>query len=262
VGVVGADFDHSKLDFLRERGVDLAGLEVRSDGKTFRWGGIYGDDLNSRETTFTHLNVFEDFQPKIPPDYRNSEYVFLANIGPDLQLDVLNQITSPKLVALDTMNFWIEGNLEQLKQTLTRVDVLVINDSEARQLAGNSNLVLAAAAIQKMGPQILIIKKGENGALLFAGERIFAAPAYPLSGLNDPTGAGDTFAGGFMGYLARCGDTSFESLKQAIIFGSTLASFCVEEFSVDRLVKLNREVILARYETFWQMTSFNQRSGM
>jgi sugar/nucleoside kinase (ribokinase family) len=258
VAVVGDDFDRSKLDFLKARGVDIAGLEVKDGGKTFRWGGEYGFDLNTRETLYTHLNVFENFQPRVPDAYKDSEFVFLANIGPELQNDVLSQIRSPKLVALDTMNFWIDGALPALRKTLARVDVLIINDSEARQLAEEPNLVKASKIIHEMGPRIIIVKKGEHGAMMITEEQFFWAPAYPLEFIFDPTGAGDTFAGGFVGYLAKCGEITHANLKRAIIYGSTLASFCVERFSVERLQDLSQEEIRGRFLEFWNMTNFDR----
>lgn len=257
VGVVGEDFKMKHLDFLKARGVDLTGLEVKP-GKTFRWGGKYHEDLNSRDTNFTHLNVFEDFYPNIPDSYKNSDYIFLANIGPELQMEVLKQVNSPKLVALDTMNFWIEGSLAPLKETLKKVDILIVNDAETKQLANEVNLVKAAKSILTMGPEILIIKKGEHGALLVTKDAFFAAPAFPLETIFDPTGAGDTFAGGFVGYLAKCKDLNLENLKRAVIYGSTLASFCVEKFSMDRLKELTQDEINARYDEFWKMTNFTR----
>lgn len=255
VGVVGEDFEASQLEFLRQKNVDLRGLETKQ-GKTFRWGGIYHDDMNTRDTTFTHLNVFESFQPKIPEAYRDTKYIFLANIAPKLQLDVLNQVNSPELVALDTMNYWIEGGLPDLQQVLRSVDVLLVNDSEAEQLSGESNLVKAARKIQAMGPRVIIIKKGEHGALMFSDDAVFWAPAYPLEALFDPTGAGDTFAGGFMGYLAGSGSLSTESFRRALIYGSTMASFCVEKFSLERLQEVSDDEIRSRFNEFWQMTQF------
>ncbi len=256
VGVVGTDFDENSLSFLKPRNVDLRGLE-KAEGKTFRWGGTYGDDLNSRDTDFTHLNVFQEFKPVIPDEYKQSDFIFLANIAPELQLDVLNQVTSPKLVALDTMNFWIEGSLDALKQVLPKVDILIINDSEVKQLAEESNLVKGARIIQNMGPKVIIIKKGEHGALMVSEDfSFFAAPAYPLEDLCDPTGAGDTFAGGFIGYLAKCGNPTNADYRQALIYGSTLSSFCVEKFSLDKLVDLSQEEIAERFNQFWQMTKF------
>lgn len=257
VAVVGRDFKMDQISFLEKRNVDLQGLEIKS-GKTFRWGGDYGYDLNSRETLFTHLNVFENFEPKIPDAYKDSEYIFLANIGPELQMDVLKQIHSPKLVALDTMNYWIDGALPALRETLARVDVLIINDSEVRQLAEEANLVKASRIVQEMGPKILIIKKGEHGAMMITREGFFWAPAYPLEFIFDPTGAGDTFAGGFIGYLAKENDISLPSLKRAVVVGSTMASFCVEKFSLDRLKNLSDEEIRQRFQEFWEMTNFDR----
>ncbi|MCH8953872.1 sugar kinase [candidate division KSB1 bacterium] len=256
VAVVGDDFPKEKIEFLKKKNVDFSGLEV-ADGKTFRWGGKYGFDLNDRDTLFTHLNVFEKFEPKIPNSYKNSEYIFLANIGPDLQMDVLKQIQSPKLVALDTMNYWIGGDLPALRETLKHVDVLIVNDSEVRQLAYEANLVKSSKIVQEMGPKTLIIKKGEHGALLITPDSFFWAPAYPLEFIYDPTGAGDTFAGGFMGYMAKSDDISIDNLKRAVVFGSTMASFCVEKFSLERLENLTEKEIRKRFYEFWQMTNFD-----
>lgn len=256
VAVVGDDFKNEQIGFLENRNVDLNGLEVIS-GKTFRWGGNYGYDLNTRETTFTHLNVFENFEPKVPEAYKNSQYIFLGNIGPELQMDVLNQIQSPKMVALDTMNYWIERSLPALKETLTKVDILIINDSEVRQLADEANLVKASRIIHDMGPKVIIIKKGEHGALMITKGTFFSAPAYPLEFIYDPTGAGDTFAGGFMGYLAKCDDVSLENLRRAVVFGSAMASFCVEKFSLERLKDLSDDEIRERFYEFWKMTNFD-----
>ena len=256
VAVVGDDFPKEKIEFLKKKNVDFSGLEV-ADGKTFRWGGKYGFDLNDRDTLFTHLNVFEKFEPKIPNSYKNSEYIFLANIGPDLQMDVLKQIQSPKLVALDTMNYWIGGDLPALRETLKHVDVLIVNDSEVRQLAYEANLVKSSKIVQEMGPKTLIIKKGEHGALLITQDSFFWAPAYPLEFIYDPTGAGDTFAGGFMGYMAKSDDISIDNLKRAVVFGSTMASFCVEKFSLERLENLTEKEIRKRFYEFWQMTNFD-----
>lgn len=256
VAVVGDDFPKEKIEFLKKKNVDFSGLEV-ADGKTFRWGGKYGFDLNDRDTLFTHLNVFEKFEPKIPNSYKNSEYIFLANIGPDLQMNVLKQIQSPKLVALDTMNYWIGGDLPALRETLKHVDVLIVNDSEVRQLAYEANLVKSSKIVQEMGPKTLIIKKGEHGALLITPDSFFWAPAYPLEFIYDPTGAGDTFAGGFMGYMAKSDDISIDNLKRAVVFGSTMASFCVEKFSLERLENLTEKEIRKRFYEFWQMTNFD-----
>ena len=216
VGVVGSDFDASKISFLKKRGVNLDGLYMES-GKTFRWGGRYYEDMNKRETLFTYLNVFERFQPRIPEEYRHSEYVFLANIDPELQLKVLEQIRKPKLVVLDTMNFWINGKRAQLQTVLKRSDIIVVNDEEAREMTGEFNLIKAIKRIVEFGPKSVIVKKGEHGAMLYQDGKFFFAPAFPLEKVVDPTGAGDSFAGGFMGYLAKTDKTDFANLKKAII---------------------------------------------
>lgn len=260
VAVVGEDFRKAQLDFMTSRKVDLAGLEVRP-GKTFRWGGRYGNNFNDRETLFTHLNVFEDFKPAIPEAYRDSQFIFLANIAPELQLEVLAQIRSPKLVALDTMNYWIDGSFSGLLDVLKKVDVLIINDSEAQQLAEEPNLIKAAKRIRDMGPDVIVIKKGEHGALLFGKEGIFWAPAFLMEEIDDPTGAGDTFAGGFMGYLAHSGTLSHESFKSALVFGSVMASFAVEKFSLERLMHLGRDEIRTRVKDFWHMTNFDHANS-
>lgn len=253
VGVVGEDFPLGRLDFLRRRGVDLAGVEVVPGGKSFRWAGRYHHDLNHRDTLATHLNVLEAFQPKLPEGWRESPYLFLANIDPVLQRRVLEQVRRPRLVVMDTMNFWIDSARAELERTLSLVDALVVNDGEARQLARTPNLVAAARAIQRMGPRTVIVKKGEHGALLFAGDRVFSAPAYPLEEVFDPTGAGDTFAGGFCGYLARAGRADDATLRHAVLHGSALASFCVERFGPDRLRDLTMEEIEARVEAFHEL---------
>jgi sugar/nucleoside kinase (ribokinase family) len=257
VGVVGDDFGEEQLKAFRGRDIDLEGLE-RVAGQTFHWAGKYSYDLNARETIFTHLNVFEAFKPKIPARYRRSEHVFLGNIDPVLQRDVLDQVERPKLVACDTMNFWISGQPEELRKTLSRVDVLLINDAEARQLTGEWNMVKAARAIRALGPRVLVVKKGEHGVLMFTEDAAFAAPAYPLEEVFDPTGAGDTFAGGFLGYLASSSGGSLDAtaLRRAVIMGSTLASFCVEAFSLDRLLRLTRAEIDARFQLFKDLTHF------
>lgn len=256
VAVVGEDFPQDSLDFLAERKVNLEGLQ-RTQGKTFRWKGKYGADLNEAQTLDTQLNVFGEFHPQLPEAYRDSEYVFLANIDPDLQLEVLSQVKAPKFVALDTMNFWINGpKLESLKKVLAKVDMLVINDGEARLLAKTSNVVAAAAKIREMGPKYLVIKRGEYGALLFTPEHTFFAPAYPLESVNDPTGAGDTFAGGLMGYLCRRGQFDEASLKTATIMGGVMASFCVEKFSYQNMTDLNAGRILDRFARFRALTHF------
>lgn len=255
VAVVGEDFTDEHAAVFRERGVDIAGIE-RAEGRTFRWGGEYSWNLNERETLFTELNVFENFEPTLPASYRESPYVFLANIDPSLQLRVLEQVESPKLVALDTMNYWIEGFSEDLERVLSRVDALVINDEEARELAGSYNLVQAAAAIRKMGPDAIVIKRGEHGATAFLGDEIFTVPGFPLPEVADPTGAGDTFAGGLMGYLARSGEHGPEAFRRAIVAGSVMASFCVEEFSLGGLRGLRDEEIASRYRSFQMLTAF------
>jgi len=255
VAVVGEDFGEKQLAAFKDRPIDLAGLE-RMKGKTFHWGGKYSLDLNSRDTLFTDLNVFEFFEPKIPASYRTSEAVFLGNIDPVLQRQVLEQVDKPKLVACDTMNFWIDGKPEELRETLRQVQVLLINDAEARELSGEWNLVKAARAIRQMGPSTLVVKKGEHGVLMFTEVGSFAAPAYPLEEVFDPTGAGDTFAGGFLGYLASTGEQGDAALRRAVIVGSTLASYCCEAFSLDRLLTLTREEIEERYRFFQDLTRF------
>jgi sugar/nucleoside kinase (ribokinase family) len=257
VGVVGEDFPKAEVDFLQRRNIDLDGLEIKP-GRSFRWGARYQLDLNTRETLFTHLNVFETFKPRIPEKYRDTPFVFLGNIGPDLQLDVLNQVRNPKFVALDTMNYWIEGAPEALRRVLERIDVLLVNDSEARLLACEPNLVKAAHQIRGMGPKIIIIKKGEHGAVMINGDHFFWAPAFPLENAFDPTGAGDTFAGGFMGYIAKAGKYDDATLRQAVVYGSTFASFCVEKFSLERIRDLSWEEIHQRYTEFQTMTGFTR----
>lgn len=239
VGVVGGDFPTEAIDFLELREIDLEGLQIIKEGKTFRWGGRYHYDLNTRDTLFTDLNVFEHFKPVIPESYRKTTYVCLGNIDPVLQRNVLEQIDKPRLVIGDTMNFWIKGKNAELKKTLKLIDVIVVNDSEARQLTEEPNLIKAAKKIIGMGPKVVIVKKGEHGALLVTERTIFFAPAYPLEIINDPTGAGDAFAGGFIGWIAKTDDLSEENLKRAVIYGSALASFCVEEFSIERLKDLS-----------------------
>jgi len=255
VGVVGNDFGDAQLAAFRGRPIDLTGLE-RMPGKTFHWQGRYSQDLNSRDTICTELNVFEFFEPKIPEGYRRSELVFLGNIDPGLQRRVLEQVERPRVVACDTMNFWIKGKPQELRETLAKVQVLLINDQEARELSGESNLVRAARAIRAMGPRTLVVKKGEHGVLMFTDHGSFAAPALPLESVVDPTGAGDTFAGGFIGYLASAPETGDAALRQAVVMGSTLASFCVEAFSLDRLLTLTRPEIEARYGVFEKLTRF------
>lgn len=255
VAVVGEDFPQEHMQFLRERNINLAGLQ-KVPGATFRWKGRYAYDLNEAHTLETRLNVFESFRPQLPQGFEEASYVFLANIDPELQLDVLRQVKAPKLVACDTMNFWIGGKREALIKTLRHVDLLIINDAETRQLAQEPNLVKAARIIRAMGPRTLVVKRGEYGVVMFRDESVFAAPAYPLEAVFDPTGAGDTFAGGFLGYLAETGDLSEANLRQAIIFGSVMASFTVEQFSLDRLRTLQNEEIRKRFRLFKQLTHF------
>jgi len=255
VAVVGEDFPEEHVQFLRSREIDLQGL-ARIPGKTFHWTGRYGYDLNEAHTLDTQLNVLTQFRPDLPDAYREADYLFLANIDPDLQLEVLDQVRRPKLVACDTMNFWISSKPESLKKVLQRVDIVVINEGEARQFTGEANLVKAAKRIISLGCKRLVIKRGEYGVLVFTESSIFAAPAYPLEEVFDPTGAGDTFAGGFMGFLANTGNTSEEGIRQAIVFGSVMASFNVEDFSLDRMKRLEYREIEERYRTFRSMTHF------
>jgi sugar/nucleoside kinase (ribokinase family) len=255
VAVVGEDMPEQHLSFLGSRGVDLTGLE-RAKGKTFRWKGRYSQDLASRTTLDTQLNVFADFKPRLPEEWRDAEFLFLGNIHPSLQLDVLTQVRKPRLVAMDTMNFWIEGELGNLSKVLERVDLLVVNDEEARLLSKEHNLPRAARAIRAMGPKTVIVKRGESGALLFHEHGVFAAPAYPLERVVDPTGAGDTFAGGFMGYLARVRDIGPQAVRRAMFYGSVMASFCVEDYSLDRLRGLSDGEIEGRYRAFRDLTHF------
>ena len=255
VAVVGDDFGPRQQAVFDGRPIDLRGLQ-RVPGETFRWRGEYSDDLNRRETIYTELNVFDAFRPRIPAEFRASPFVFLANIHPALQLEVLEQVEAPGLVALDTMNYWIEGTPDALRRVLARVDVLIVNDEEARQLSGEQNLVRAARAIRALGPSRVVIKRGEHGVLMNAGERFFAAPALPLEEVCDPTGAGDTFAGGFIGYLAAAAGASDAVLAQAVVAGSTLASFAVQAFGVERLLKLDTAEVAARFEQFRQLTHF------
>jgi sugar/nucleoside kinase (ribokinase family) len=256
VGVVGGDFAPEALEFLRSKGVDTTGVEIKPDGKTFRWAGRYHFDLNNRDTLDTQLNVLAEFDPVIPDHMRDARFVCLGNIDPSLQLKVLDQMRKPEFIVCDTMNFWIEGTPEKLREVLTRVDCLIINDSEARLLTGEANLVKSARMIMEMGPHILIIKKGEHGALLFLGDDIFSAPAYPLESIFDPTGAGDTFAGGFIGYLARAGEVNAETLRRAVINGSAMASFCVERFSLDALKDLTHAQIGERLTAFRRLSHY------
>src|SRR5829696_3346795 len=252
VGVVGDDYPMEQLEPLRARGVDMAGLE-QTTGRSFRWRGRYRHDLNSAETLETHLGVFSHFSPKIPAQFRNAPFVFLANIDPRLQLEVLRQVERPKLVACDTMNFWIESRRDELLELLGHVDLITLNDGEARQLTEHSNLVKAARWILERGPKHVIIKKGEHGAFMFTESTVFFAPAYPLEDVFDPTGAGDSFAGGFIGYLARSGDLSEESLRRAVVYGSAMGSFAVEKFSVERLLEITPDEIRRRVADFHRL---------
>ena len=256
VAVVGDDFGEEQLRLFQDRGVDTAGL-VRAPGKTFRWSGEYVGDMSEARTLETHLNVFEEFSPKIPGSYLDSEFVFLGNIDPVLQLHVRRQLPNARLAALDSMNYWIKGKPEELKKALAEVHVLLINETEARMLSGISNLKKAAEVIQKMGPRTLVIKRGEHGVMLFSDDGIFSAPAFPLDEVHDPTGAGDTFAGGFMGHLAKAGDFSNVQLRRAVIYGSVMASYAVEEFGLARLLRLTPKEIEARYREFKNLTHFD-----
>jgi sugar/nucleoside kinase (ribokinase family) len=255
VAVVGEDFPDEHVRFLQSRDINTDGLQ-RIPGKTFHWTGRYGYDLNEAQTLDTQLNVLTEFKPDLPESYRAAEYLFLANIDPDLQMEVLKQMHKPKLVACDTMNFWISSKPEALRRVLQKVDIVVINEGEARQFTGEPNLVKAARQIIALGCKRLVVKRGEYGVLMFTADSVFAAPAYPLEEVFDPTGAGDTFAGGFMGYLANTGDLSEEGLRQAIVFGSVMASFNVEDFSLDRMKRLDYKEIEARYKSFKALTSF------
>jgi sugar/nucleoside kinase (ribokinase family) len=255
VAVIGEDFPKEHLQFLKSRNIDTRGIQ-QEKGKTFHWRGEYGYDLNEARTLATDLNVLATFKPSISDDFRSSDVVFLANIDPDIQLDVLRQVKKPRLVACDTMNYWITSKPEQLRRTLKEVDLLTINEAEIRQLADESSLVKAAKTVQAMGPKTVVVKQGSYGALMFNGRSVFSAPAYPLESVFDPTGAGDTFAGGFMGYLANTLNFSETSLRQAVIFGSVMASLNVEAFSLDRLRSLDYKEIEERYREFKRLTHF------
>lgn len=258
VSVIGGDFPQDELDALAKRGVALEGVQVKKDEKSFYWAGRYHLDMNTRDTLVTDLNVLADFQPVIPPSYQGSEFLILGNLTPQVQMSVINQMSPrPKLIVMDTMNFWMDVALEDLLKTIKMVDVLMINDSEARQLTGEYSLVKAAKKVLTMGPRYLIIKKGEHGAMLFHENHVFFAPALPLEEVYDPTGAGDTFAGGFMGHLAKTKDISFENMKTAIIVGSAMASFCVEKFGAARLREISKEDISNRLEQFVQLVNFD-----
>ena len=258
VSVVGGDFPQDYLDLLSNKKIDISGVEIVKEGKTFFWSGKYHNDMNSRDTLATELNTLADFNPVVPEDYKNAEIVMLGNLHPIVQSSVLDQMTpKPKLVILDTMNFWMDCALDDLLNVIKRIDVITINDEEARQLTGEYSLVVAARKIHEMGPKYVVIKKGEHGALLFHNDHVFYAPALPLEEVFDPTGAGDTFAGGFAGYIAKTGDTSFENMKNAVIYGSTLASFCVEKFGTERMQNLSNSEVHKRLLQFKQLTQFD-----
>ena len=258
VSVVGDDFPEEYMQVLKSKNIDLSGLEVVQGGKTFFWSGLYHNDLNSRDTLDTQLNTLADFQPKVPENFKNADVVMLGNLHPLVQSSVLDQMTEkPKLVVLDTMNFWMDCALPELMDVIKRIDVLTINDEEARQLSGEYSLVKAAAKIQKMGPKFVVIKKGEHGALLFHNKEVFFAPALPLEEVFDPTGAGDTFAGGFAGFIAQSENISFGNLKNAVIFGSNMASFCVEKFGTERMQELTKEQVNSRLQQFRALTQFD-----
>ena len=258
ISVVGGDFPHENIELLNRHHINTDGLQIKKDEKTFFWAGKYHNDMNTRDTVTTELNVLETFNPIVPEQYQNCEFLMLGNLSPQVQLQVLAQLkTRPKLIVLDTMNFWMDIALEDLKQIISKVDVLAVNDGEARQLSGEYSLVKAAQKILAMGPKYLIIKKGEHGALLFNKKQVFFAPALPLEDVFDPTGAGDSFAGGFIGYLAHTKDISFENMKRAIIFGSATASFCVEKFGTENLVGLTQKQVDARVQEFVELVQFD-----
>jgi sugar/nucleoside kinase (ribokinase family) len=258
ISIVGGDFPQEELDFLVSRGVELEGVEVKKDQKSFFWSGKYHLDMNERDTLDTQLNVLADFKPVVPESYQDCEFVMLGNLVPAIQHSVLKQMKNrPKLVVMDTMNFWMETAMPDLEEVLKHVDVLLVNDSEARQLSAQYSLVKAAKEILKMGPKYLVVKKGEHGALLFHGDQVFVAPALPLEDIFDPTGAGDTFAGGFMGHIAKTKDISFDNMKTAIIVGSAMASFCVEKFGTTRLKEISKEQINDRIQQFVDLVNFD-----
>lgn len=260
VSVIGDDFPQEELDYMRSRGIDLEGLQVKQGEKSFFWAGKYHYNMNDRDTLDTQLNVLADFKPVLPESYRDAKYVMLGNLTPAVQMEVIRQMNRrPDIVGLDTMNFWMDTALEELKEVLKEIDILIINDEEARQLSEEYSLVKAAEIIHKMGPEYIVIKKGENGALLFGDEQVFFAPALPLAEVFDPTGAGDTFAGGFMGYLASTGDKSFPNMKRAVIYGSAMASFCVEKFSIERLKGLTEADIRSRIGRFVDLVHFDAK---
>jgi len=263
ISVVGDDFPNSTITEMQNKGINTLGLQIKTGEKSFFWSGKYHNDMNSRDTITTELNVLENFDPIVPDEYQNSDYLMLGNLSPQVQRQVIERLEKrPKLIAMDTMNFWMDIALDELKKTISLVDVLIINDEEARQLSGQYSLVKASKTIRSMGPKYLIIKKGEHGALLFHEKEIFFAPALPLEDVFDPTGAGDTFAGGFMGYLASSNNHSFENMKRAIIAGSALASFCVEKFGTKRLLEINSELLNQRISELNKLTAYktNQTS--
>jgi len=257
VSIVGGDFPKDDLEMLRGKGLDLSGLEIVEDGKTFFWSGKYHNDMNTRDTLITDLNVLADFKPMVPEAYQSAEVVMLGNLHPNVQMSVIEQMENPKLIVLDTMNFWMDNTLDELLDVIAKVDVVTINDEEARQLSGEYSLVKAAQKIMQLGPKNVVIKKGEHGALLFGDDDVFFAPALPLREVFDPTGAGDTFAGGFTGYLSRTGNYSFENMKNAVVNGSALASFCVEKFGTERLLNLSRDEMFNRIHQFKSLTQFD-----
>lgn len=258
ISVVGYDFLEADMDMLRSHGVDLEGVQVRQDEKSFFWSGRYHTDMNSRDTLVTELNVLGDFDPKVPASYQDCEFLMLGNLAPDVQRLVIERLERrPKLIVMDTMNFWMNVALDSLHQTLKLIDVLVVNDEEARQLSGEYSLLRAAAKIQSFGPKYVVIKKGEHGALLFGEGQVFSAPGLPLEEVFDPTGAGDTFAGGFIGYIAKSGEVSFENMRRAVVYGSALASFCVEKFGPEQIVALTHEMVDARVQKFVHLANFN-----
>lgn len=256
VAVVGRDFPARYTDLLKGKGVDTGGLQFDQSGRTFSWEGEYGWDFSNPKTIATHLNVLSHFDPVIPPEYRNEKYVFLANVDPAIQTRVLGQIKNPRLVACDTMNYWIENERKELLRLLGKVGIFFLNESEAKQLTGEANLLKAARAILKLGPQKAVIKKGEHGSLLFSGNSVFSTPAYLMESIFDPTGAGDTFAGGVMGYLAACGKTDHASLRKAVVYGSVMATFAVEDFSLRRLAAIGKKDITKRFRQFKKLTHF------
>ncbi len=258
VSIVGGDFPQEEMEALERRGVSMEGVEVVKDGKSFFWSGKYHMDMNTRDTLVTELNVLEHFNPQLPDSYQDCEFLMLGNLAPAVQISVINQLKKrPKLIIMDTMNFWMDIALDELKKAIGMVDLLMVNDSEARQLSGEVSLVKAAQKIQEMGPKYLIIKKGEHGALLFSGKKVFFAPALPLEEVFDPTGAGDTFAGGFIGHIARTKDISFENMKTGIIIGSAMASHCVEKFGPNRLKELGSDEIDSRIDDFVELVNFD-----